>query len=127
MVLLGAGACTIAVSATYFKGTFALAWAVTERGFDRRFFPSIVTIALVVQLIFQPFGAVIASKVDLKRAAVVLLVPELIAMPVMFLRHRELRTIGNRHGARNNSALDVLRRAGGHPRGVIPAASPLHR
>jgi MFS family permease len=85
MVLLGMGACTIAVSATYFKGSFALAWAVTERGFDRTSFLSIVTIALVVQLICQPFGAVIASKVDLKRAVVLLLLPELIALPVMFL------------------------------------------
>lgn len=85
MVLLGMGACTIAVSATYFKGTFALSWAVTELGFDRTKFLSIITIALVVQLIVQPFGAVLASKIDLKKAVLWMLVPELIAMPVMFL------------------------------------------
>ena len=44
------GACTIAVSATYFKGTFALSWAVTELGFDRTSFLAIVTIADTVVL-----------------------------------------------------------------------------
>ncbi|WP_460700713.1 MFS transporter [Nocardia thraciensis] len=85
MVLLGVGACTIGVSATYFKGTFALSWAVEDLGFNRTNFLSIVTIALVVQLIVQPFGAVLASRIDLRRAVIWMLVPELVAMPVMFL------------------------------------------
>ncbi|MBB5918222.1 MFS family permease [Nocardia transvalensis] len=85
MVLLGMGACTIGVSATYFKGTFALSWAVKDLGFDRTSFLSIVTIALVVQLIVQPLGAVLASRIDLRRAVLWMLIPELAAMPLMFL------------------------------------------
>ncbi|MCC3295822.1 MHS family MFS transporter [Arthrobacter sp. zg-Y411] len=85
IVVLGIGACIIAVSATYFKGTFALAWAVDSGLFDRSTFLTIVTIALVVQFCVQPFGAVIASKMDLRKAVLLLLVPELVFMPLMFI------------------------------------------
>jgi MFS family permease len=60
LVAMGVGACVIALSATYFKTTFALSWAVTSIGFDRTQFLSVITFAIVVQLIVQPFGAVLA-------------------------------------------------------------------
>lgn len=85
IVALGIGACIIAVSATYFKGTFALAWAVDSGLFDRSTFLTIVTISLVVQFCVQPFGAVIASKMDLRKAVLLLLVPELVFLPLMFI------------------------------------------
>jgi hypothetical protein len=84
LVAMGVGACVIALSATYFKTTFALSWAVTSIDFDRTQFLSAITAAIVVQLIVQPFGAVIATKLDLKKAIIYMLVPEIIALPIMF-------------------------------------------
>ena len=85
MVVLGMGACIIGLSATYFKTTFALSWAVNEIGFSRSDFLGIVTIALITQVIFQPFGAVIASKMNLKKAIILILLPEIILLPLAFL------------------------------------------
>lgn len=85
MVALGMGACIIGLSATYFKTTFALSWAVNEIGFSRTDFLGIVTIALVTQVIFQPFGAIIASKINLKKAIVWILLPEIIVLPLAFV------------------------------------------
>lgn len=84
IIALGIGACIIGVAATYFKGTFALSWAVEGGVFDRSTFLTIVTISLVVQFIVQPFGAVIATKMNLKKAVLILLVPELFVLPLMF-------------------------------------------
>ncbi|RKF48541.1 MFS transporter [Paraburkholderia fungorum] len=84
LVAMGVGACVIGLSATYFKTTFALSWAVTSIGFDRTQFLTVITGAIVVQLIVQPFGAVLATKMDLKKAVIYMLVPEIIALPVMF-------------------------------------------
>ena len=85
MVFLGMAACTIGLSATYFKTTFALSWAVNEIGFTRSDFLGIVTIALVTQVIFQPFGAIIASKINLKKAIIWILLPEIILLPLAFV------------------------------------------
>lgn len=84
LVAMGVGACVIALSATYFKTTFALSWAVTSIGFDRTQFLGVITAAIVVQLIVQPFGAVLATKMDLKKAVAFMLVPEIAALPLMF-------------------------------------------
>ncbi|KAB0640366.1 MHS family MFS transporter [Burkholderia stagnalis] len=84
LVAIGVGACVIALSATYFKTTFALSWAVTSIGFDRTQFLGVITFAIVVQLIVQPFGAVLATKLDLRKAVVYMLVPEIVALPIMF-------------------------------------------
>ena len=84
IIALGVGACTIAVSATYFKSTFALSWAVSDLGFQRSTFLTVILVAGIAQLIFQPLGAVLATRWDLRRAVTVLLVPELVLMPAMF-------------------------------------------
>ncbi|QUH02592.1 MHS family MFS transporter [Saccharopolyspora erythraea] len=84
VIALGVGACTIAVSATYFKSTFALSWAVSDLGFQRSTFLTVILVAGIAQLIFQPLGAVLATRWDLRRAVTVLLVPELVLMPAMF-------------------------------------------
>ncbi|WP_322102699.1 MFS transporter [Paraburkholderia sp. J41] len=84
LVAMGVGACVIALSATYFKTTFALSWAVTSIGFDRTQFLSVITFAIVVQLIVQPFGAVLATRMNLRKAIVLMLVPEIVALPLMF-------------------------------------------
>ncbi|MDI7067108.1 hypothetical protein QMO17_38440, partial [Klebsiella pneumoniae] len=76
LVAMGVGACVIGLSATYFKTTFALSWAVTSIGFDRTQFLTVITGAIIVQLIVQPFGAVLATKMDLKKAVIYMLVPE---------------------------------------------------
>jgi MFS family permease len=86
LILLGIGACTIGLSATYFKSTFALSWATSDLGFDRSSFLTVILVANVLQIIVQPFGAVIATKMkSLSRAVCVMLLPELVLMPVMFL------------------------------------------
>jgi MFS family permease len=84
IVVMGVGACVIALSATYFKTTFALSWAVTSIGFARTEFLGVITAAIVVQLIVQPFGAVLATKLDLRKAVIYMLLPEILALPLMF-------------------------------------------
>lgn len=86
LIVLGIGACTIGLSATYFKSTFALSWATTSLGFDRSSFLTIILVANITQIIVQPFGAVIATRMkSWSRAVTVMLLPELILMPVMFV------------------------------------------
>jgi len=85
IVALGVGAVTAGVAVTYVKTTFALSWATTELDFDRSDFLLVISIALVVQVLFQPLGAVLATRLDLKKAVVIMLVPELVLLPLMFL------------------------------------------
>ncbi|MER6653761.1 MFS transporter [[Kitasatospora] papulosa] len=86
LIVLGIGACTIGLSATYFKSTFALSWATTSLDFDRSSFLTIILVANITQIIVQPFGAVIATRMkSWSRAVIVMLVPELVLMPVMFV------------------------------------------
>ncbi|QXU53180.1 MFS transporter [Rhodococcus sp. LW-XY12] len=87
LVLLGAGALPLA-QVTYFKNTFALSWATSELGYERGTFLAIIAIALVVQFIVQPFGAVLVSKIDMRRAMLLMIVPELFLMPAMFFAIR---------------------------------------
>ncbi|MFJ8885422.1 MFS transporter [Streptomyces sp. NPDC102402] len=86
LIVLGIGACTIGLSATYFKSTFALSWATTSLDFDRSSFLTIILVANVTQIVVQPFGALIATRMkSWSRAVIVMLVPELVLMPVMFV------------------------------------------
>ncbi|WP_432103498.1 MFS transporter [Streptomyces sp. bgisy091] len=86
LIVLGIGACTIGLSATYFKSTFALSWATSSLGFDRSSFLTIILVANITQIIVQPFGALIATRMkSWSRAVIVMLVPELILMPLMFV------------------------------------------
>ena len=83
LVLLGAGALPLA-QVTYFKNTFALSWATSELGYDRGTFLGAIAIALVVQFIVQPFGAVLVSRIDMRKAMCIMVIPEFILMPAMF-------------------------------------------
>jgi MFS family permease len=85
LVALGVGAGAAGVAITYVKTTFALSWATTEIGFDRTTFLTVITVALVVQVIVQPFGAVLASRIDLRRAVLWMLLPEIVLLPLMFV------------------------------------------
>ena len=86
LIALGIGACTIGLSATYFKSTFALSWATSSLGFDRSSFLTIILVANVTQILVQPFGAVMATRMkSWSRAVTVMLLPELILMPLMFV------------------------------------------
>lgn len=85
LVALGVGAGIAGVSITYIKTTFALSWATTDLDFTRSSFLTIIAIALVVQVLVQPFGAVLASRFNLKRAILAMLLPELVLLPLMFL------------------------------------------
>lgn len=86
LIVLGIGACTIGLSATYFKSTFALSWATSALDFDRSAFLTIILVANVTQIIVQPFGAVLATRMkSWSRAVCVMLIPELVLMPVMFV------------------------------------------
>ncbi|MFE3516453.1 MFS transporter [Streptomyces sp. NPDC059166] len=86
LIVLGIGACTIGLSATYFKSTFALSWATSSLDFDRSSFLTIILVANITQIIVQPFGALIATRMkSWSRAVVVMLVPEVVLMPLMFV------------------------------------------
>ncbi|WP_449431943.1 MFS transporter [Pseudomonas putida] len=83
LVLLGAGVLPI-IHVTYFKSTFALSWATKELGYAQSTFLSVIIMSLVVQFIVQPFGAVLASRMDMRKAVALMVIPELILMPAMF-------------------------------------------
>lgn len=86
LIALGIGACTIGLSATYFKSTFALSWATTTLEFDKSSFLTIILVANITQIIVQPFGAVMATRMSsLSKAVTLMLLPELILMPMMFI------------------------------------------
>ncbi|MET9420023.1 MULTISPECIES: MFS transporter [unclassified Streptomyces] len=86
LILLGIGACTIGLSATYFKSTFALSWATSSLDFDRSSFLTIILVANVVQVLVQPFGAVLATRMkSMTRAVCVMLLPEIVLLPLMFI------------------------------------------
>ncbi|MBN6041178.1 MFS transporter [Amycolatopsis sp. 195334CR] len=86
LIVLGIGACTIGLSATYFKSTFALSWATADIGFSRSSFLTIILVANITQILVQPWGAVLATKMSSwRRAVCVMLLPELVLMPLMFV------------------------------------------
>ena len=84
VVLLACGAVVAGVALTYVKTTFALSWATKDLGFSRAEFLQVITVALVAQIVIQPFGAVFASKVNLRKAILWLLLPEIVLLPFMF-------------------------------------------
>lgn len=83
IVLLAAGVLPI-IHVTYFKSTFALSWATKELGYSQGTFLSIIIASLVVQFIVQPFGAILVSRIDMRKAVAWMVIPELIFMPAMF-------------------------------------------
>ncbi|WP_338806582.1 MFS transporter [Pseudomonas chlororaphis] len=83
IVLLGAGVLPI-IHVTYFKSTFALSWATKELGYSQSTFLSVIVISLVVQFITQPLGAVLVSRMDMRKAVMLMLLPEFFLMPAMF-------------------------------------------
>ncbi|MBF8744653.1 MFS transporter [Pseudomonas monteilii] len=83
LVLLGALVLPV-IHVTYFKTTFALSWASKTLGYTQDAFLSIIVLALIVQFIFQPIGALLASRIDMRKAVAIMLIPELLFMPVMF-------------------------------------------
>ncbi|MDA3643014.1 MHS family MFS transporter [Saccharopolyspora indica] len=86
LLALGIGACTIGLSATYFKSTFALSWATSTLEFDKSSFLTIILVANIVQIFAQPFGAVIATKMrSWSRAVTIMLLPEVVLLPLMFV------------------------------------------
>ena len=86
LIALGIGACTIGLSATYFKSTFALSWATKDLSFDRSSFLTIILVANITQIIVQPWGAVMVTRMtNWSRAVTLMLLPELVLMPLMFV------------------------------------------
>ncbi|XVQ06806.1 MFS transporter [Spirillospora sp. CA-255316] len=85
LVVLGVLAGTAGVAITYVKTTFALSWATSDLGFDRATFLTVISIALVVQVVVQPFGAVLASRWPVKKAVLWMLAPEFLLLPLMFV------------------------------------------
>ena len=83
IVLLGAGVLPI-IHVTYFKSTFALSWATKTLGYSQGTFLSIIVVALVVQFLSQPLGALLTSRIDMRKAACLMVLPEFILMPAMF-------------------------------------------
>ncbi|AVR66756.1 MULTISPECIES: MFS transporter [Pseudomonas aeruginosa group] len=83
IVLLGAGVLPI-IHVTYFKSTFALSWATKTLGYSQGAFLGIIVIALVVQFVSQPLGALLTSRIDMRKAVCLMVLPEFILMPAMF-------------------------------------------
>ncbi|MFC5695632.1 MFS transporter [Pseudomonas sp. GCM10022186] len=83
IVLLGAGTLPV-IHVTYFKSTFALSWATKTLGYSQGTFLSIIVIALVVQFFTQPLGALLTSRIDMRKAVALIVLPEFILMPAMF-------------------------------------------
>lgn len=83
VVLLGAGTLPV-IHVTYFKSTFALSWATKTLGYSQSTFLSIIVIALVVQFISQPLGALLTTRIDMRKAVAIMVLPEFILMPAMF-------------------------------------------
>ncbi|MFT0661606.1 MFS transporter [Rhodococcus erythropolis] len=82
---LGVGAVVAGVAITYVKTTFALSWATTDLGFERSDFLLVITVALVAQALVQPFGAVLATRIDPSNAVRWMLLPEIVLLPLMFV------------------------------------------
>ncbi|GAA4617100.1 MFS transporter [Saccharopolyspora hordei] len=87
LLALGTCACIAGVALTYVKSTFALSWATGGDAplFDRSTFLVVVAIALAVQVVGQPFGAVLGSRVNLRRAVFWMLLPEVVFLPLLFV------------------------------------------
>lgn len=83
LILLAAGSLPI-IYVTYIKTSFALAWATKTLGYDAGTFLSIISIAVVVQCITQPFGAVLVNRVDMRKAMLCITLPEFVLVPLMF-------------------------------------------
>ncbi|WP_181273915.1 MFS transporter [Brevibacterium oceani] len=87
LILLGAGALPL-IQVTYLKTTFATAWATDTAhtwAYSSSTFLAVVTLALVVQFIVQPFGAIILDRVkDMRKAIFWIILPEFVLMPLMF-------------------------------------------
>lgn len=84
-VVLGIGAVVAGVAITYIKTTFALSWATSDLSFSRSEFLMVITLSLLVQAVVQPFGAVLATRIEPRRAVLIMLLPEIVLLPSMFL------------------------------------------
>lgn len=85
LVTLCVGATVAGVTLSYVKTTFALSWATTDLSFTETQFLLVILIALIVQVLTQPFGAVLAERIDLRRAILWMLIPEVVLLPLMFV------------------------------------------
>lgn len=83
MILLGAGTLPI-IYVTYIKTSFALSWATKSLGYDSTTFLSLISVAVIVQCLTQPFGAVLMNRVDMRKAVLLITVPEFFLVPLMF-------------------------------------------
>ncbi len=83
LVLLSAGTLPL-IHVTYLKSNFAVSWATKTLGYDQGTFLGIVSISLVVQFLTQPLGAWLVTKMDMRRAILLMVLPEFILMPAMF-------------------------------------------
>jgi len=81
------GACGIlcVFVVVYARDTFALSWATTHLSFSSDGFLSIILVASVVQFFVQPFGAVLATRGNVRRLVTILLGLEIPAIAVMFV------------------------------------------
>ncbi|GHI03477.1 MFS transporter [Streptomyces cellostaticus] len=84
LTVLGTLACAAGVAITYVKTTFALSWATSSLHYSRASFLSVIALALVVQVLVQPFGAVLAGRWPLRKAVLWMLLPEFVLLPLMF-------------------------------------------
>jgi MFS family permease len=84
-VILGVFGILCVFVVVYARDTFALAWATKDLHFEKDSFLTIILIASVVQFIVQPFGAVLATRGNVRRLVAILLSLEVVALPLMFV------------------------------------------
>lgn len=83
LILLGAGTLPI-IYVTYIKTSFALSWATKTLGYDSGTFLSLISVAVIVQCVTQPFGAILMNRMDMRKAVLMFTVPEFFLVPLMF-------------------------------------------
>jgi len=84
-VLLGVFAILCVFVVVYARDTFALSWATTHLGFAKSSFLSIILVASVVQFFVQPFGALLATRWNVRTLVTLLLLLEIPALALMFV------------------------------------------
>jgi MFS family permease len=84
-LFLGIGGILCVFVVVYARDTFALSWATSKLNFSRNAFLAIILIASVAQFLAQPVGAVLATRMPVRKLVTILLAVGIPALPLMFV------------------------------------------
>ena len=126
IVLLGAGVLPI-IHVTYFKAPSPSPGRPRPSATARAPSSSIIVVALVVRFLNQPLGALLTSRIDMRKAACLMVLPEFILMPAMFFAVETRSTGSPRSACAWPRCRAMFWRGGRYPRPSLPGAGALHR